>query len=61
MPGFVRAFVFAGGWKGGLDYARLRVGVLCSCLFEDEKVIDSDNQLRCPQSTVIGGVFDNSY
>lgn len=32
-PGSVRASLFAGGWKGGLDYARLSAGIFCSLLF----------------------------
>lgn len=37
-PGLVRASAFAGGWKRGLEYARLSARVLCFWLFERGKV-----------------------
>ena len=36
-PGSVRAFVFAEGWEGGLEYARLIAGLFGFYLFENKK------------------------
>ena len=38
-PGPLRASVFAGGWKGGLDYARLSAGLLCFSVFEEKGLL----------------------